>query len=173
MDDKTQGAWIIHHTRKLQSVTSQDFDQLAVTIIKHTNPSGVGTATTNLEAYKRALATDPVSAFGGIVAVNRAVDKKAAEEIAKLDNGTFKGWARTGQIFKAYATPQAGASAVCRIYIPPGKGDGHFFGRDASECDGTCRKNCSAINRFHDCFLSAQFCASLFLLLPRQNRNQR
>lgn len=65
----------------------------------------------------------------------------AAEEIAKLDNGTFKGWARTGQIFKAYATPQAGASAVCRIYIPPGKGDGHFFGRDASECDGTMTKN--------------------------------
>ena len=35
----------------------------------------------------------------------------------------------------------AGTSAVCRIYIPPGKGDGHYFGRDAAECDGTMAKN--------------------------------
>ncbi len=62
-------------------------------------------------------------------------------EITKLDNGTFKGWARTGLSFKAYATTQAGTSAVCRIYIPPGKGDGHFFGRDTNECDGTMTKN--------------------------------
>ncbi|MEP7327770.1 MAG: S8 family serine peptidase [Betaproteobacteria bacterium] len=64
-----------------------------------------------------------------------------ADEIAKLDNGTFKGWARTGQTFKAYAGTQSGTSAVCRIYIPPGKGDGHFFGRDTNECDGTMSKN--------------------------------
>ena len=64
-----------------------------------------------------------------------------ADEIAKLDNGTFKGWARTGLSFNAYATAQSGTSAVCRIYIPPGKGDGHFFGRDANECDGTMTKN--------------------------------
>jgi len=64
-----------------------------------------------------------------------------ADEIAKLDNGTFKGWTRTGQSFKVYATTQAATSAVCRIYIPPGKGDGHFFGRDKNECDGTITKN--------------------------------
>jgi hypothetical protein len=63
------------------------------------------------------------------------------EEIAKLDNGTFKGWTRTGLSFNAYATTQSGTSAVCRIYIPPGKGDGHFFGRDANECNGTMTKN--------------------------------
>jgi hypothetical protein len=40
-----------------------------------------------------------------------------------------------------YATTQTGTSAVCRIYIPPGKGDGHFFGRDAKECDGTMTAN--------------------------------
>ena len=51
-----------------------DFDELACAIIKHTNPSGVGTGATNEEAYRRALATDPVSAFGGIVAFNRTVD---------------------------------------------------------------------------------------------------
>lgn len=63
------------------------------------------------------------------------------DEIAKLDNGTFKGWARTALSFKAYVESQGGTSAVCRIYIPPGKGDGHYFGRDPAECDGTMTKN--------------------------------
>ena len=62
----------------------RDFDQRAVAIIKHTNPSGVGLGESNLEAYTRALATDPVSAFGGIVALNRIVDAGVAEEITKI-----------------------------------------------------------------------------------------
>lgn len=62
----------------------QDFDELAVSIIKHTNPSGVGTGANNLEAYKRALATDPVSAFGGIVALNRKVDAETAQAINEV-----------------------------------------------------------------------------------------
>ena len=62
-----------------------DFDELAVAIIKHTNPSGVGVGLTNEEAYRRALATDPVSAFGGIVAFNRKVDA----EVAALVNEVF------------------------------------------------------------------------------------
>ncbi|MFN6963761.1 MAG: bifunctional phosphoribosylaminoimidazolecarboxamide formyltransferase/IMP cyclohydrolase [Pyrinomonadaceae bacterium] len=61
-----------------------DFDELAVAIIKHTNPSGVGTGATNEEAYRKALATDPVSAFGGIVAFNRAVDEAAAAAVAEI-----------------------------------------------------------------------------------------
>ncbi|HSI88498.1 MAG TPA: bifunctional phosphoribosylaminoimidazolecarboxamide formyltransferase/IMP cyclohydrolase [Pyrinomonadaceae bacterium] len=55
-----------------------DFDELAVAIIKHTNPSGVGIGSSNYEAYKRALSTDPVSAFGGIVAFNSTVDEETA-----------------------------------------------------------------------------------------------
>lgn len=62
----------------------QDFNELAVTIIKHTNPSGVGTGTSNLEAYKRALSTDPVSAFGGIVALNQRVDAETAAAINEV-----------------------------------------------------------------------------------------
>lgn len=62
----------------------QDFDELAVTIIKHTNPSGVGVGKTNLEAYRRALSTDPVSAFGGIVALNQKVDAETAEAINEV-----------------------------------------------------------------------------------------
>ncbi|MEO8506971.1 MAG: beta-propeller fold lactonase family protein [Betaproteobacteria bacterium] len=64
-----------------------------------------------------------------------------ADEITKLDNGTFKGWSRTGLSFKGYASAASGTTALCRIYIPPGKGDGHFFGRDAAECNGTMTKN--------------------------------
>ncbi len=61
-----------------------EFDETAVAIIKHTNPCGVATGTTVLDAYRNALAADPVSAFGGVIGVNRAVDGAAAEEIAKL-----------------------------------------------------------------------------------------
>lgn len=56
----------------------------AVAIIKHTNPCGASTGATVLEAYKRALEADPVSAFGGVIGINREVDGPAAEEIAKL-----------------------------------------------------------------------------------------
>ena len=55
----------------------------AVAIIKHANPCGVATGATLREAYGKALACDPVSAFGGIVAVNRLLDAEAAEEIVK------------------------------------------------------------------------------------------
>jgi phosphoribosylaminoimidazolecarboxamide formyltransferase/IMP cyclohydrolase len=55
----------------------------AVAIIKHANPCGVGVGTSLKEAYAKALRCDPVSAFGGIVAVNRPLDAEAAEEIVK------------------------------------------------------------------------------------------
>jgi phosphoribosylaminoimidazolecarboxamide formyltransferase / IMP cyclohydrolase len=58
-----------------------EFDEPAVVIIKHTNPSGVAVAPTLLEAYERAFAGDPVSAFGGIVALNRPVDGPTARAI--------------------------------------------------------------------------------------------
>jgi phosphoribosylaminoimidazolecarboxamide formyltransferase/IMP cyclohydrolase len=62
----------------------QDLDERAVAIIKHTNPSGVGTGDTNEEAYRRALSTDPVSAFGGIVAFNRKVDEQEAASVIEV-----------------------------------------------------------------------------------------
>ena len=55
----------------------------AVAIVKHANPCGVAEGATLREAYAKALACDPVSAFGGIVAVNRQLDAEAAEEIVK------------------------------------------------------------------------------------------
>ncbi len=63
---------------------AQEFDQLVCTIIKHTNPCGTATGKTLAEAYKKALECDPVSAFGGVIGVNRPVDGDAAQEMAKL-----------------------------------------------------------------------------------------
>src|SRR5579883_3292847 len=63
---------------------AQEFDEPGVAIIKHTNPCGAATGATILEAYQKALAADPVSAFGGVIGINREVDEAAAEEIAKL-----------------------------------------------------------------------------------------
>ena len=56
----------------------------AVAIIKHANPCGVALATDLTTAYKNALRTDPVSAFGGIVALNREIDAATATEIVKV-----------------------------------------------------------------------------------------
>lgn len=61
-----------------------DFILPAAVIMKHANPCGAATASQDLsEAYRKAMETDPISAFGGIVALNRPIDKKTAEEIAK------------------------------------------------------------------------------------------
>ncbi len=61
-----------------------DFDETACAIIKHTNPAGVALGASTEEAYRRALACDPVSAFGGIVAFNRTVDPAAAREVIEI-----------------------------------------------------------------------------------------
>jgi len=63
---------------------AEEFDEPVVAIIKHTNPCGTATGKTLAEAYKRALECDPVSAFGGVIGVNRPVDAEAAEEMHKL-----------------------------------------------------------------------------------------
>jgi glucose/arabinose dehydrogenase len=57
-----------------------------------------------------------------------------AADIDAIDSGRFQGWTRTGRTFKAYSTMQAGASAVCRFYIPPAAGDSHFLSASPIEC---------------------------------------
>ena len=61
-----------------------EFDAPTVAIIKHANPCGVASAATLSAAWDLALRCDPVSAFGGIIAVNRTLDAAAAEKIAAL-----------------------------------------------------------------------------------------
>jgi phosphoribosylaminoimidazolecarboxamide formyltransferase / IMP cyclohydrolase len=61
-----------------------EFTEPTVAVIKHTNPCGVATRKTLVHAWTDALACDPVSAFGGIIVANRAIDYETAEEINKL-----------------------------------------------------------------------------------------
>ncbi len=61
-----------------------EFSRPAVAIIKHTNPAGCAEQATQVEAYLKALACDPVSAFGGVIGFNREVDEATAAEVAKL-----------------------------------------------------------------------------------------
>src|SRR5258708_13140223 len=63
---------------------AQEFDEPVCAIIKHTNPCGTGTGKTLAEAYRRALECDPVSAFGGVIGVNRPIDAAAAEQMHNL-----------------------------------------------------------------------------------------
>ena len=62
----------------------QEFSGPAAAIIKHTNPCGCAEQTTQVEAYRKALEADPISAFGGVLAFNRELDKETATEVAKL-----------------------------------------------------------------------------------------
>lgn len=84
-------------------------------------------------------------------------------EIAILDAGvTIKGWARTGRSFNVYTAAGSGTSPVCRYYIPPEKGNSHFYGRGTAECDATGQKNPSFINEdpqfFHVVLPTAGVC---------------
>jgi phosphoribosylaminoimidazolecarboxamide formyltransferase / IMP cyclohydrolase len=58
-----------------------DFEQVACVIVKHNNPCGVATGETPGDAYEKALACDPLSAFGGVIALNRPVDRELAERL--------------------------------------------------------------------------------------------
>ncbi len=61
-----------------------DFDKTACAIIKHTNPAGAALGATAEDTYRKALACDPVSAFGGIIAFNRRVDEAAARSVIEI-----------------------------------------------------------------------------------------
>lgn len=62
----------------------EEFDKPAAVIIKHTNPCGCAEQTSLIEAYRKALEADPISAFGGVLAFNRQVDEETASEVSKL-----------------------------------------------------------------------------------------
>ena len=94
--DETPAGGTIAATRQLQgkelsynNIADSDaawecvktFGEPACVIVKHANPCGVAMAATPLEAYRKALATDPTSAFGGIIAFNREVDAETADAV--------------------------------------------------------------------------------------------
>ena len=80
----------------------REFDEPMCAIIKHTNPCGAATGPNIVTAYKRALEADPVSAFGGVIGINREIDEAAAEEIAKL-------------FVEAIAAPSYSQAALARL----------------------------------------------------------
>ena len=62
---------------------ASDFEQPACVIVKHNNPCGVAIGADALEAYLKALACDPLSAYGGVIALNRPIGRELAEELHK------------------------------------------------------------------------------------------
>ena len=91
MPDSMSRAWQVHQGKELSYTNLLDLDaaarialefrEPAAVVVKHTNPCGVATGPTAAEAYMRAREADPLSAFGGIVAVNRTLDEDAARAL--------------------------------------------------------------------------------------------
>jgi phosphoribosylaminoimidazolecarboxamide formyltransferase / IMP cyclohydrolase len=132
-EDPTAGGRGLAHARQLQGKElsynnlvdleaawrlAQEFDEPATAIIKHTNPCGVATAGTLRESYLEALAVDPISAFGSVIAFNRAVDAATAEELVKL----FVEAAVAPQFEKA-AVEKLSAKKNLRVMEMPAAGD--------------------------------------------------
>jgi phosphoribosylaminoimidazolecarboxamide formyltransferase / IMP cyclohydrolase len=69
--------------RSLGAGASDSADSFACVIVKHANPCGVALGASPLQAYSKALSTDPTSAFGGIIAFNKMLDGPTAEAVAK------------------------------------------------------------------------------------------
>jgi phosphoribosylaminoimidazolecarboxamide formyltransferase/IMP cyclohydrolase len=83
-----------------------EFEDPAVVIVKHMNPCGVALGKDAHETYLKAFACDPVSAFGGIVALNRTLDKAVAEEMVKI-------------FLEVVIAPEADAEALAVLSMKP------------------------------------------------------
>jgi len=109
----------------------KSFGETACVIVKHANPCGVAVGKDALQAYGKALKTDPTSAFGGIIAFNCTVDGAAAQAIAKQFVEVLMAPAFTDE---ALAVFQAGVKArvrVLQIELPPGGASDWDNGRNA------------------------------------------
>jgi len=109
----------------------KSFDTPACVIIKHANPCGVAVAANAADAYAKAFKTDPTSAFGGIIAFNREVDRAAAELVSKqfvevLMAPSFSAEAR--EIFKGKVNVR-----LLEIAMPPGGARPWDQGRNAQD----------------------------------------
>jgi len=111
----------------------KSFTQSACVIVKHANPCGVAVGANALECYTKAFQTDPTSAFGGIIALNRTVDAAAAQQISKQFVEVLMAPAYSPEaleIFKAKANVR-----VLQIALPEFKAGGTPFeqGRNAQD----------------------------------------
>ena len=111
----------------------KSFTEAACVIVKHANPCGVAVGANALESYSKAFQTDPTSAFGGIIALNRIVDAAAAQQISKQFVEVLMAPAYSPEaleIFKAKANVR-----VLQIALPEFKAGGTPFeqGRNAQD----------------------------------------
>ncbi len=111
----------------------KSFTESACVIVKHANPCGVAVGANALECYSKAFQTDPTSAFGGIIALNRTVDAAAAQQISKQFVEVLMAPSYSPEaldIFKAKANVR-----VLQITLPEFKAGGSAFeqGRNAQD----------------------------------------
>ena len=111
----------------------KSFSEAACVIVKHANPCGVAVGANALDSYSKAFQTDPTSAFGGIIALNRIVDVAAAQQISKQFVEVLMAPAYSPEaleIFKAKANVR-----VLQIALPEFKAGGTPFeqGRNAQD----------------------------------------
>jgi phosphoribosylaminoimidazolecarboxamide formyltransferase / IMP cyclohydrolase len=109
----------------------KSFSESACVIVKHANPCGVAVGTDALEAYSKAFQTDPTSAFGGIIALNRTLDERAALQISKQFVEVLMAPDYTPEalaVFKAKANVR-----VLKIELPPGGDTAWSQGRNAQD----------------------------------------
>ncbi|MGJ7508194.1 bifunctional phosphoribosylaminoimidazolecarboxamide formyltransferase/IMP cyclohydrolase [Variovorax sp. GT1P44] len=107
----------------------KSFDTPACVIVKHANPCGVATGKDPLEAYSKAFKTDPTSAFGGIIAFNRPLDRAAAEAVSKqfVEVLMAPGYAPEAlEVFKSKVNVR-----ILQIALPPGGKTDWDNGRNA------------------------------------------
>ena len=101
-----------------------EFDEPACVIVKHNNPSGTAIAATAIEAYEKAFACDPLSAFGGVIVFNRPIDAALAERLARaVHRGPLRSRLRGRRAGAADPQgggpdPRARARRVARLHAP-------------------------------------------------------
>jgi phosphoribosylaminoimidazolecarboxamide formyltransferase / IMP cyclohydrolase len=100
---------------------ASDFGEPCVAIIKHTNPAGLAVAASLAEAYPKALAGDPVSAFGGIIAVNRTLDADTAKQIVEVFTEVVVAPAFDDEALEILRTKQNLRVLEIRRSQPPGR----------------------------------------------------
>lgn len=97
-----------------------------------------GIAVNQARNYSGAFAPVPVAATIAVEYHHAALDhyfvSSLAPDVAALDSGRATGWTRTGERYRVMPGPGSSFQPVCRFYIPPDKGDSHFFSASADEC---------------------------------------
>ena len=106
----------------------KSFAESACVIVKHANPCGVAVGADGLEAYSKAFKTDPTSAFGGIIALNRTVDERAALQISKQFVEVLMAPSFTPEALEVFKTKVN--VRILQIDLPPGGATAWAQGRN-------------------------------------------